>query len=186
MARTLFVTEDYIKTNTVIDDQVDAQTLLVIAYDAQELYIEPLLGSRLYNKLKSDVEGSTLAGDYLTLMNTYVVQTLLKWIDHDYLPMSTFRSRNIGVGTKSGEFGNSASRSDLTFRMGLAENKANLIGMKMIDYLECNTDLFPEYCTNDQGGELDPLNSASKTGIYLGQAKNRYGKDNKKFYRDNY
>jgi len=185
MAVTLFVTEDYIKTHTVIDDQVDAKTLMVVVADAQQLYIEPLLGTRLYDKLKTEVVANTLAGNYLTLMNTYVVPTLLKWIVHDWTPLNHFRLRNVGTTTKNGEFGSSASRSDLTFRMGLAENKANLIGMKMIDYLECNTALFPEYCTNDLGGELQPKNSATSTGIYLGQSKKYYGNDNKKYLPDN-
>ncbi len=184
MARVLFITEDYIKTNSTIDDNCDAQTLMIITYDAQELYIEPLLGSRLYNKLKADIVASTLTGDYLTLMNDYVVPTLLKWIIHDYVPMSSARLRSVGATKKSGEFGQSMDMKNLTFIMNMAENKANLIGMKMIDYLACNVDLFPEYCTNDEGGELDPINSATSTGIYLGQGRKRYEDNRKKYYRE--
>ncbi len=182
MARVLFVTEDYIKTNSVIDDEISAQVLMVVAFDSQEMYIEPLLGSRLYNKVKADVTASTLTGDYLTLMTDYIVPTLLKFIEKEIIPINSLRIRNVGATTKSGEFGQSATIKNMEFIMNLAQNKADLIAMKMVDYLKCNTDNFPEYCDNDEGGEIHPLNSATKTGIYLGQAKRYENKDDRKRY----
>lgn len=177
MARTIFVSEDYIKSNTVIDDNVNAKTLLSIAYDAQEFYIEPLLGTRLYNKLKSDVEANSVTGDYLTLLNDYVVPTLVKWVEVEEVVMNHYRLRNKGTMIKSSENSQPASFRDLEFRLERASQKADQYGIKMVDYLQCNTDLFPEYCENDEGGELQPVRSAAKSGMYLGNAKKYYGKE---------
>jgi len=183
MARVIFITESYIKSNTVVDDNVNATTLLSIAYDAQEQYIEPLLGTRLYNKLKTEVTADTLTGDYLTLMNDYVVPTLIKWIEHDFIPENHYRLRNVGTTVKSGEFGQSASFSELKFRMDMASKKAELKGLKMIDYLTCNTSSFPEYTINDKGGEIPAINSAARTGWYLGNSKVNYGEKEKDLKR---
>jgi hypothetical protein len=154
MAKVLFITTDYYKR------------LSATIADAQSMYIEPLLGTRLYEALKTKIIGGTLTGDYLTLMNDYVVITLLKWVEHDLFYMNNYKNRNKGVSTKS--------FNELNFLMEKAERKANFYGMKLVDYLICNSNLFPEYCESDEGGEIAPVRSAAKTGMYLGNAKRNY------------
>lgn len=182
MARVLMIDEAYIKSNTVIDDNVSAQALMIVAYDAQEMYIEPLLGTRLYNKLKSDITADTVAGDYLTLLGDYVVPTLLKWIIHDFVPINSQRIRNVGSTTKAGENSQSMSIAQIQFSMGLAEKKAELIGAKMVDYLVVNSSSFPEYTLSNLGGEIAAIRSATNTGIYLGQGRPSEGNYGSEYY----
>lgn len=51
MAKVLFITTDYYKSNTVTSDQVGDKVLAATIADAQAMYIEPLLGTRLYEAL---------------------------------------------------------------------------------------------------------------------------------------
>ena len=44
----LFVSETYIKNNSVIDENVDMRLILPAIRDAQELRIHPILGTPLY------------------------------------------------------------------------------------------------------------------------------------------
>ena len=174
MAKVLFITTDYFKSNTVSSDQISDKVLAATIADAQAMYIEPLLGTRLYEALKTKIIGATLTGDYLTLMNDYVVITLLKWVEHDLYYMNTYKNRNKGVSTKNSENSSPASFNELNFLMDKAQRKADFYGIKLVDYLICNSNLFPEYCTNDEGGEISPSRSAAKTGMYLGNAKRNY------------
>jgi hypothetical protein len=174
MAKVLFITTDYYKSNTVTSDQVGDKVLSATIADAQSMYIEPLLGTRLYEALKTKIIGGTLTGDYLTLMNDYVVITLLKWVEHDLFYMNNYKNRNKGVSTKNSENATTVSFNELNFLMEKAERKANFYGMKLVDYLICNSNLFPEYCESDEGGEIAPVRSAAKTGMYLGNAKRNY------------
>jgi len=185
MAKVLFITEDYFKSNTVVSDNVGAKVLTAAIQDAQAMYIEPLLGTRLYEALKTKIIGGTLTGDYLTLMNDYVVNTLVKWTEHDIIYMNNYKIRNKGTSTKNSENSQTVSFQELNFLMEKAQRKADFYGMKMVDYLTCNTSLFPEYCTNDEGGEVSPLKSAARTGLYLGQAKKYYGKKDARYWESN-
>ena len=45
---------------------------------AQQIDIQNLLGTDLYNKISADIIADSLTGDYLTLVNTYV-QPCLIW-----------------------------------------------------------------------------------------------------------
>ena len=184
MAKVLFITTDYYKSNTVTSDQVGDKVLAATIADAQAMYIEPLLGTRLYEELKSKIIGGTLAGDYLTLMNDYVVITLLKWTEHDLFYMNNYKNRNKGVSTKNSENATTVSFNELNFLMEKAERKANFYGIKLVDYLVCNSNLFPEYCTNDEGGEISPVSSAAKSGLYLGNARKFYTKKDADYWEN--
>jgi len=184
MATVLFITADYYKSNTVTSDQVGDKVLAATIADAQAMYIEPLLGTRLYEALKTKIIGGTLAGDYLTLMNDYVVITLLKWTEHDLFYMNNYKNRNKGVSTKNSENATTVSFNELNFLMEKAERKANFYGIKLVDYLVCNSALFPEYCTNDEGGEISPVSSAAKSGLYLGNARKFYTKKDADYWEN--
>jgi len=184
MAKVLFITTDYYKSNTVTSDQVGDKVLAATIADAQAMYIEPLLGTRLYEELKSKIIGGTLTGDYLALMNDYVVITLLKWTEHDLFYMNNYKNRNKGVSTKNSENATTVSFNELNFLMEKAERKANFYGIKLVDYLVCNSALFPEYCTNDEGGEISPVSSAAKSGMYLGNARKFYTKKDADYWEN--
>jgi len=184
MATVLFITADYYKSNTVTSDQIGDKVLAATIADAQAMYIEPLLGTRLYEALKTKIIGGTLAGDYLTLMNDYVVITLLKWTEHDLFYMNNYKNRNKGVSTKNSENATTVSCNELNCLLEKGERKANFCGIKLVDYLVCNSALFPEYCTNDEGGEISPVSSAAKSGMYLGNARKFYTKKDADYWEN--
>jgi len=49
----LFISETYVKNNTLIDENVDMRLILPSIKDAQELRIHPILGTPLYDDLKA-------------------------------------------------------------------------------------------------------------------------------------
>ena len=46
---------------------------------AQDRYILPVLGTDLNNVLITKIQGSSLAGDYLTLLQTYIQPALVQF-----------------------------------------------------------------------------------------------------------
>ena len=71
----LFISETYVKNNTVIDEKVDMRIILPSIADAQELRIHPILGSPLYDDLKDKITATTLTANATT--STY------QWLDCD-------------------------------------------------------------------------------------------------------
>ena len=64
MAKALFIkTEDIVK-KTSLSGSVDSNKFLQFVEIAQEIHVQNLLGTDLYNRISSDIIASTLTGDY--------------------------------------------------------------------------------------------------------------------------
>ncbi len=69
MARGLFISENFVKENSEIDENVDMKLINPTIWYCQKLYIEPALGTALYNDLIADVVAGSVTGDNLTLVD---------------------------------------------------------------------------------------------------------------------
>ena len=78
-AEVLFVNPDYIKRITNINGSIEDAYLIPSIILSQDKYIQLYLGTDLLEKLKSDISGAGLSGDYATLMNDYVRKSTLWW-----------------------------------------------------------------------------------------------------------
>ena len=72
----LFISETYVKNNTLIDENVDMRLILPSIKDAQELRIHPILGTPLYDDLKAKITAGTLNADEVTLLDDYVAPSM--------------------------------------------------------------------------------------------------------------
>ena len=61
MANVLFISETFLKQNTQVSDNVDVKYIRESILWAQDTEIQPVLGTTLYNKLKTDIAASSLA-----------------------------------------------------------------------------------------------------------------------------
>jgi len=168
----LFVSETYIKKNTVIDENVDMHLLLPTIWMAQERHIQEIIGGSLYRKIQADIVASTLAGDYLTLVNSYLAPALGWWVMYEADITLLYKYRNKNVSTKTSE--NSAP-VDFTQHKYLREHnkdQAEWWSQRAIDYLCEYSNLFPEY-TDNQYDEISPRSTKYSSTVFLGLNKNR-------------
>ena len=69
MAKVLFIQRKDLVTFTAANGNVDTDKLLPYVEMAQDIEVQRLLGTDLYEKLKADISGGTLTGNYLTLVD---------------------------------------------------------------------------------------------------------------------
>ena len=84
MATALFISRTDLVKNSIIDGNVDTDKFIQFIKIAQQIDIQNLLGTDLYNKISQDIIDDTLTGNYLTLVNTYVQPTLIWLVVHMY------------------------------------------------------------------------------------------------------
>ena len=77
MATALFISRTDLVKNSIIDGSIDTDKLLGFLKVSQQIDIQNLLGTELYNKISADITsgaggGAGLTGNYLTLVNEYV------------------------------------------------------------------------------------------------------------------
>lgn len=144
----LFITDEYIKKYTNVNDAVEASVIKPSIYLAQDKEITNWLGTKLMNKLKDDIINNTLAGDYEYLMDTYVRKATLWWVMVELYPSLLYKLNNGSVVTRESDSARAISKVELEALRDNARANAIFYTSRMVDYLCMNSALFPEYTTN--------------------------------------
>jgi hypothetical protein len=165
----LFISEQSLKDRTMIGDNVDPKQMLPAIKAVQDRYIHPLLGTALYTKLQNEVSAGTVSGNYKTLLDNYITDTLI-WYVLKELPMFLqYKYENKGVVQRTGETQQNLDFETTQSVMNNAKSWAEWYAQRTIDYLCANILDFPEY--RNQSGQADAI-KADRTqydcGIFLG------------------
>ena len=153
MATALFINRTDLVKNSIIDGNTDVDKLLPFIKISQQIDIQNLLGTDLYNRISADITsgasgGTGLTGNYLTLVNTYVQPTLIWFAQMNYIPFAAYSIKNGGVFKGSSETAETVNKNEVDYLVDKAREYANYYSTRLVDYLQFNTDLFPEYNSN--------------------------------------
>jgi len=102
MAELLFITPQEMTQTTIMGGNVDTDKYTMCILNVQLRIIEPLLGSELYEKIKTDLP-SGLSGLYLTLFDDYVKPITKYEAISDYIAISPYTLANNGLFKNSPE-----------------------------------------------------------------------------------
>jgi len=166
---TLFISTNRLKKDSALGGSVDNNLLLPYILMAQDRYILPILGTDLQDKLISDIQGGSLSGNYLTLLQKYIQPALVQFAFATVLPFLRLRMVNNSVVTMSSEQGSSVSHEDLKPLINASIDQGEFYRERLIDYIQNNTSLFPEYSTNT-GADLTPTTQNYYAGLNLDTA----------------
>jgi len=148
MATALFINRTDLVKNSILDGNVDTDKFIQFIKVAQQIDIQNLLGTDLYNKISADIIAGTLGGNYLTLVNTYVQPTLIWFAQMNYIPFAAYQIKNGGVFKYSSETAQNVDKNEVDYLVGKAREYANYYSTRLVDYLCFNDNLFPEYNSN--------------------------------------
>ena len=148
MATALFINRTDLVKNSIIDGNVDTNKFIQFVKIAQEIHIRNYTGSKLYDKLQSDILGSVLSGAYQTLVNTYIAPMLIHFALVEYLPYAAYQLKNGGLFKHTSENGETPTKDEIDFLVNKERNLAEYYTTRMIDYITFNQSSFPEYNTN--------------------------------------
>jgi len=164
---TLFISSTRLKKDTALGGSVDDNLIMPYILLAQDMNILPVLGTDLYEKLKSDVQGGSLTGAYKTLVETYIQPALVQFAFSTLAPYLRLRfSNNSVVVMGATEQSSSATYDDIKPLMDTATDAAEFYRQRLIDYIRNNQSSFPEFSTNS-GADLDPTTNNYFAGINL-------------------
>ena len=150
MADALFITRKDLVKFSSLNGNVDTDKFLQYIKIAQDIHIQNYLGTDLYNKIQSDIEGSTLTGDYLSLVNDYIKPMLIHWALVEYLPFAAYTIANKGVYKHNSENAENVSKEEIDFLIEKERTTAQYYTERFIDYMSFNaSNKFPEYYTNN-------------------------------------
>lgn len=171
---TLLISQTYLKEQSLISDNVDFKLITPVIRIVQDIDIQQLLGTNLYNKILTDVEGSSLAGNYKTLVDDYILPAMVFYIMSRAPYSLQYRFVNRGVVKKTGSDSTPISETEFAKVIDEWKNTAQAYGEIMVNYIRYNLNLFPEYSTNNGISEMSPNDTAYNVDFYLESARTKY------------
>lgn len=163
----LFVSEDYLVQNSVIDGNVDFKNITSTIIHCQDIHLQKVLGTPLFEDLCAKGLGSpSFNSNEIFLIKKYIQKTLLWYILMELPPEFKFKYMNKGIMVKSSDNSQPADTGDIKWMMNRCKIKAEDYGNLLKDYLICHTTLFPKYLECTTFG-LNSANTVFSTGLAL-------------------
>ena len=168
---TLFISVQSIKDRTGLHANVDEKLVLPEIKTAQDMYIFPALGSALYNELQTAVDTNTYTNLQTTLLDDYIVDTLIYFVMSELPQGLSFQFYNKGLLRKTGENQESPSMQDMIDVANRYKARAEFYKQRLIKYLKQNNALYPNYLNFGSGiDSIKPDNEGYTVSMYLGDA----------------
>lgn len=183
-ANILFISEQTLKDRSLLQDNVDPKLIKPTIKQAQDIYIEPILGTGLYRELQTQIAANTISTLNKTLLDNYVTDCLCWYVASEMVMSLGYKLTNKNVLRKNSENSETPSLSELFDLMEYYKNKAETYAQRMTNYLIEKISVYPLY--NNAGNGVDiifPNGTSYTTGIYLGNAVTKDYKDYSDMYQ---
>tara|TARA_R110002020_G_scaffold183772_1_gene380201 strand:+ start:4153 stop:4650 length:498 start_codon:yes stop_codon:yes gene_type:complete len=164
--KALFITLEELKRKSIIDGNVDTDKLIQFVEVAQDTYIQTQLGTKLYEKLQDGIINNNLSNVNAALVNTYIKPMLIWFSQSEYMKFAAFQIGNGGVFKHRSENSDSASQDEINNLVHQAKTTADFYTQRFIDYMGENSELYPEFTENQDGG-MYPERDQNMTGWVL-------------------
>lgn len=158
MARILFITPQELTQTTIIGGNVDVDKYKMCIEQVQLRFIEPLLGSELYDKIIADIQADTLTGLYLTLFNDYIKPITKYEATADYIAISPYTLANNGLYKKSPENVEVVSQKEVESLSVRYSSIAQTFVNRFDKWIGLNKQNIPEYKLNQDGVNAEDIN----------------------------
>ena len=168
MANVLFISEQRLKSITAIHDNVEPNDLMPYVVQAQDIYIQEILGTTFFNSLKDAIVNSTLTTAETTLIDDYLAPTTANYALYLGLPTLNYKIKNKAVLVPTSEESTTTGLDEIRFLRDSILDTAQFYAQRSIEYL-CNNDVeFPDYTNpNIDDGMLPNKNTQYNAGIFI-------------------
>jgi hypothetical protein len=163
-----FITEDYLKSNTPITQNVDAKDIVPFIAPASEMFVQSLLGTYFYNHMLTGYNAQSLNPNEFELYK--LLQPIVAWrAAADAVYSLTYQLKNKGLATQDGENSEVAEPEQVVMMKRHYDQKAEWYEQRVINYLILNKDLFPQF--------TDKQNTDSSVTDLIPQKDSGYNRD---------
>ena len=149
MAQILFVSPADVIKRTGINGNVDRDQMIQFIKIAQDIHVQGILGTRLFEKFKSDIAAGSVPSNYQTLLEDYIQDMVVHYAAIEILPYIHFKVANGGIYTKGAENGTSVTKEDLDYLVQKERDIAEHYARRFVDHMSFNNALYPEYNQNN-------------------------------------
>jgi hypothetical protein len=172
---TLLISDAMIKERTAIHGNIDPKLIYPDIKVAQDMYIHPILGTALYEKLQTIISDGTITSvpanvNYKNLVDKYLCDALMYYTLSELPTTISYQFWNKGVVRKQGESTELPSMSELIDLSNKYKNRAEFYAERLRLYIiQHAVQMFPEYLR--PGSTIDTITPEQRSftmPVYLG------------------
>ena len=160
MATALFIKTEDVLRNSIMDGNIDVDKYIQFIKLAQEIDIQNITGTSLYNKFSTLISSGTIDdaanAKYKTLLNEQVA----------IIPFIAYQIRQGGIFKHTSESAETVSRNEVDFLVEKARTNAEWYKRRFQSYMDFNQSNFPEFY-NNTNDEISPSSEETFNGWVL-------------------
>ena len=164
----LWMTEDYFKDNSILNENVDWRVVQPIMILVQDQYIHPILGTNLFDEIANEIYASTTTAANETLLNLYIRKTIIWYVLSELAPALKYRYQNKGLMIKNSENSSAASLEEVQFTKNEYKEKAEWYAERITKFLIENSATYPSYFNGTiTGDDIVPNSTNFTSSLFL-------------------
>lgn len=157
MAELLFITPQEMTSSTILSGNTDTDKYLFCILQAQITTIEPLLGTELYEKIKTDIENNTLTGLYSELYTDFIKPIAKNEALAQYIEIASYMVDNGGIYKRSGDNVEVVEKEEVQFLAGKYKSLAQMYVGRFNKWI-CKNPLIEYKTIQDEVNALKDIN----------------------------
>lgn len=154
--KVLFISEKTLKEDSLINNNVDAAFINSAIMTAQDIFLQPLLGSCLYEQLQNAIIAENLTADEQKLIDEYITPYLEYRVMADIQIPLNYKFRNAGIISNTDTNIQTASLDDLKYLTDYYENRSGYYANRMTKFICKNSSKFPS-CSCDKDIRINTI-----------------------------
>lgn len=166
--KVLMLTADYYKRNSVVNLNVDEELLHPQIIKAQNLRIEKILGTNLFDTVLTEIDAQSYTARIITLLEDYIQPALVEWVTYTALPYLNYKITNKSISKKSSDNSEPSDLNEVNYLRQNIRDDAEYYSERITKFLESNKDIYTEYINgNTDCDDIKPSKLNFISGIYL-------------------
>jgi len=151
MTTTLLISEAKVRAFSDINESVDDSLMVNAIREAQDIVMQPIMGTKLYNALIEKIDNNSLSGSYQILVDDYIQPALVYASLYNITENVYVRTRNNGLLTPTGgENSVNVDKNMYDTKRQSIFNKQQFYSDQLSRYLNEKYNLFPELGENTE------------------------------------
>ena len=150
MTTTLLISEAKVRAFSDLNVSVDDALMVNGIREAQDIVIQPIIGTILYNTLLTKIDNNSVSGSYQTLIDDYIQPALVYASLYNVTEAVMVRTRNNGLLTPTG--GENSVNVDISMYDAKRQsifNKQQFYADQLSRYLSEKYNLFSIFTSNE-------------------------------------
>lgn len=152
----MFVSEEKLKSFTMIHENVAPHDLIPHVLDAQNIYLQELLGTSFFNSLKDEIVNASLSQTNTDLINDFIAPYILNAALYQMIPFNYVKFRNKGLLKGDSEEATGADIKDVQFIRDSVRTTMEFYRERLRRQLTVFSYLYPDYVAASLTQNLNP------------------------------